>query len=66
MNNGLPVYASGEIHAAEPDVGLMTPFVDNLEVTFPSGYAVPFELSDEDDQRLVNELVEAYNEPPDY
>ena len=49
---------------AEPDVGIMTQFVEDLEVCFLSGHPVPGELSDEDDQRIVNKLVAAYNEPP--
>ena len=64
IRNGLPVLASGEVRRAEPDVGIMSQFVEDLEVTFLSGHQVPGELSDEDDQRLVNELVSAYNEPP--
>ena len=64
IRNGLPVIASGEVRRAEPDVGIMSQFVEDLEVTFLSGHPVPFELSDEDDQRIVNELVAAYNEPP--
>ena len=61
---GLPVFASGEVRRAEPDVGMMSQFVEDLEVTFLSGHPVPGELSDEDEQRIVNELVAAYNEPP--
>ena len=64
INNGLPVDASGDVFDPEPDVGLLGQYVDNLVVTFLSGYPIPFELTDEDDQRLVNELVSAYNEPP--
>ena len=64
IRNGLPVDASGIVRPAEPDVGIMSQFVEDLEVTFLSGHPVPGELSDEDDQRLVNELVRAYNEPP--
>ena len=44
-------------------MGLMSLFVDDLQVNFLSGHRVPFELSNEDDQRLVNELIDAYNEP---
>ena len=64
IRNGLPVIARGRVCRAEPDVGIMSQFVEDLEVVFHSGYPVPGELSDEDDQRLVNELVSAYNEPP--
>ena len=66
IRNGLPVLASGEVCRPEPDVGIMTQFVEDLEVTFMSGHPVPGKLSDEDDQRLVDEIVDAYNEPPDY
>ena len=66
IRNGLPVIASGIVYRAEPDVGIMGPHVEGIEVTFLSGHPVPFDLSDEDDQRIVDELVAAYNEPPDY
>ena len=67
IRNGLPVLASGNYQRgfagtrwqpAEP-AG-----VEDLEVTFLSGHPVRFDLSDEDEQRLVDELVDAYNEPP--
>ena len=64
IKDGLPVLASGEVQRPEPDVGIMSQFVEDLEVCFLSGHPVPFELSDEDDQRVVNEIVNAYNEPP--
>ena len=64
INGGLAVLARGNVCDAEPDVGLMEKFVDGLEVTFLNGYPVPFELTDKDDQRVVNELVAAYNESP--
>ena len=49
---------------AEPDVGIMSQFVEDVEVTFLSGHPVPGELSDEDDHAACDELVAAYNEPP--
>ena len=64
IKDGLPVIASGEVQRAEPDVGLMGPFVEDLEVKFLSGHPVPFELSDEDEQHVINAIVEAYSEPP--
>ena len=66
INDGLPVFASGTVCGAEPDVGLMSQFVEDLEVCFLSGHPFPDDLSDDDDQRIVNELVEAHNEPPEY
>ena len=65
IKDGLPVLASGDVYSAEPDVGIMTQYVDGVYVTFLSGHEFTGELSGEDDQRLVNELVDAYNEPPD-
>ena len=53
IRNGLPVIASGRVCRAEPDVGIMSQFVEDLEVVFLSGHPVPGELSDEDDQRIV-------------
>ena len=64
IRDGLPVYASGDVYPPEPDVGIMTQYVDGVYVTFLSGHVIPGELSDEDDQRIVDELVAAYNEPP--
>ena len=64
IKGGLPVIASAIVYRAEPDVGLMGPHVEGIEVCFLSGHPVPFELSDEDDQRIADELVEAYEEPP--
>ena len=64
INNGLPVEASGRVVRADATVGPPGWVVEDLEITFLSGYPIPFELSDEDDQRVVNELVAAYNEPP--
>ena len=66
IKDGLPVIARGEICRSEPDVGIMSEFVEDLEVCFLSGHPVPGDLSDEDDQRIVDELVNAYNEPSDY
>ena len=40
--------------------------VEGIEVCFLSGHPVPFELSDEDDRKVAQELLEAYDEPPDY
>ena len=65
IRNGLPVLVSGEVRDAEPDVGLMTQYVEDFQIQFLSGDPITFEISDEDDQRLVDELVSAYNEPPD-
>lgn len=64
IKGGLPVLASGEIRRAEPDVGIMSQFVEDLQITFLSGHPMVLELSDEDYQRIVNEIVTAYNEPP--
>ena len=63
IRGGLPVLASGVVYCAEPDVGL-GPHVEGIEVTFLSGHSFTGKLSDKDDQRLVDLLVEAYNEPP--
>ena len=59
----LPVFASGEVYPAEPNVGLSS-FVEDLTITLLNGDSVPGELSDEDEQRIVDLLVQAYNEPP--
>ena len=59
-----PCSPAVEVRRAEPDVGIMSQFVEDLEVTFLSGHPVPCDLSDEDDQRIVNDHLCAYNEPP--
>ena len=64
IRDGLPVLASGIVRRADSTVGPAGWVVEDLEVTFLSGHPIPFDLSDEDDQRIVNELVDAYNEPP--
>ena len=64
IRNGLRVRASGDVFDPEPEVGLVTQYVDNMEVKFLSGHPVPFDLSDEDDQLVVNAIVDAYNESP--
>ena len=64
IRDGLPVIAGGDVYSPEPDVGIMTQYVDGVYVTFLSGHEFHGELSDEDDQRIVDELVAAYNEPP--
>ena len=64
INGGLPVFASGDVYSAEPDVGIMTQYVDGVYVRFLSGHEFPGKLSDLDEQRLINEIVDAYNEGP--
>ena len=64
IKDGLPVIARGEVQRPEPDVGIMSHYIEGIEVTFLSGHPVPFEISDKDDQRLADELLEAYDEPP--
>ena len=62
--NGLPVEARGRVCRADPNVGPPGWVVEDLEMLFLSGHPVPYVLTDEEDQRLVNELVAAHNEPP--
>ena len=38
VNGGLAVIASGNVQRAEPDVGIMSQFVEDLQVTFLNGY----------------------------
>ena len=70
IKDGLPVIARGVVRPPERDVGIMGQFVEDLEIFFRGkrrpyacGRPFPHELSDEDDQRIVDELVSAYNEP---
>ena len=64
INGGLPVFASGDVYPAEPDVGIMTQYLDGVYVRFLSGHEFKGKISDKDEQRLVNLIVEAHNEPP--
>ena len=66
IRDGLPVIAGGDVYPPEPDVGIMTQYLDGVYVTFLSGHEFHGKLSDDDEQRIVDELVAAYNEPPDY
>ena len=66
IRDGLPVYAFGDVYPREPDVGIMTQYVDVVYVGFLSGHEFHGEISREDEQRIINEIVDAYNEPPDY
>ena len=38
IKGGLPVFASGDVYPAEPDVGIMTQYVDGVYVRFLSGH----------------------------
>ena len=58
------MFASGDVYPAEPDVGIMTQYVDGVYVTFLSGHEFHGELSEDDEQRIVDEPVEAHNDPP--
>ena len=55
IEGDLRVIASCEVHEGR---------VEDLEITLLNGKPFPGELSDEDEQRIVDLLVEAYNEPP--
>ena len=73
IKNGLPVIARGIVQSDDPTVELPGRFVEDLEIFFrhkrrpyACGRPFPHELSDEDEQRIVDEIVSAYNEPPDY
>ena len=53
IRNGLPVRARGDVFNPELDVGIMSQFVDEITITFLSGDEFTGELSDEDEQRIV-------------
>lgn len=64
IRNGLPVLAIGALSRADSTVGPSGWVVDDLEVTFLSGHHIPFQLDEDDEERIVDELVQACNEPP--
>ena len=64
VEEGIPVYASGIVRPPERDVGIMGQYVEGLFVTFLGGEEFPGELSEEDERRIVEELVAAYNDGP--
>ena len=55
IRNDLPVLVSAELYG---------PFVEYLEIRLLNGDEFPGELSGEDEERIVDELVQACNEPP--
>ena len=65
-NGSAKVRACGDVYDPEPEVGLMSQYVENLEVTYLNGDPIGAELSDDDEERIVNELIEAHNEPSEY
>ena len=38
---GLPVIATATLNKAEPDVGYMTPWIDEVHLTWLSGHGLP-------------------------
>ena len=44
----------------------MTRYVEDIKLTFLSGHPFHGEISESDFERIAAEIVEAYEEPPDY
>ena len=59
IKNGLPVTASATIGSPEPDVGLPYHYVDDLEIRWLSGNVCHLPLSEADEQRICDEILEA-------
>ena len=65
IKGGLPVVVRAWIGDAEPDVGIMYPYIDQLLVEFESGHPYPFDLSEEEYDRLGDEALERLQEEID-
>ena len=62
IKNGLPVTAEGVIESPEPDVGLFCPYVSDLEIRWLSGHVCNLPLSEADEQRICDEILETVND----
>ncbi len=67
IKGGLPVLAKGQFARAEPDVGMMHPWIEDLEFFWLSGEPLPKQMdeaiSEADLERVSTELLEAANQP---
>ena len=62
IKGGLPVTASATIAPPEPDVAIPGPYVaDDLEIRWLSGNVCNLPLSEADEQRICDEILEADN-----
>ena len=57
ISGGLPVLARGTIGRAEPDVGIMTDYVDDYSLLWLGGQICSVDLSYHDNERIMNELI---------
>ena len=62
INGGLPVLASSIVQRAEPDVGIMCDYVEDIEITFMSGHPFRGEISASDCERIAAEIAEVWAE----
>ena len=64
---GFPVNVRASIAPAEPDVGIFTPWVDDLEITTLCGKPAPWlKISEKEIDRLHEEAMEAAMESNRY
>ena len=64
IKNGLPVTARANVCGPEPDVGLPRGSVEDIEIYFLSGHEFKGPVSEEDMERIAQEILD-YN-PKDY
>jgi len=60
---GLPVIVTGEICRAEPDVGIMNEYIDDVEFFWTNGKPIPSSLEErisiDDHERAITSLFES-------
>ena len=63
IKNGLPVLVRATVNKCHPSEYPGRNYIDDLEVLWLSGKPCNLDLSEEDDDRLADEIFEAYNQP---
>lgn len=58
VRNGFPVVVFANIHPAEPDVGIMSDYIEDFEVVTTKYGRIPFELSVDDQERIKDKIFE--------
>ena len=57
LSDGREVYVTASLHRAEPDVGLMSTWLDDLLITDPDTDE-EVEVDEQEEQRIVDEFLE--------
>lgn len=62
VRNGFPVKVKAVLMPAEPDVGYMTSYLDDLQVSSIKGGSLPFELTDDELDGCHTAMMESLKE----